>query len=167
MGDKKKDPTFKEIHGETRVGKFLRDTAPNLLKSVLGIAGNLIPGASGVTDVISGLIGGSEELTAEQKVEALALLQLDMQNVANARDMQKAALSQDDVFSKRFVYYVAAFWSVIGGVYIFLVTFTEVENPQHANTIIGFLLGTIVATIINFFFGSSQGSKDKTRHLTL
>lgn len=157
-----KEPTFKEIHGKTRVGMFLKDTAPALLKGLLAITGGLIPGAEGVTSTISQFIKTSTELDSEQKETALQMLALDVQNVADARAMQKEALKQDDLFSKRFVYYMAGFWSLIGGVYIFLVTFTTVVNPQHANTIIGFLLGTIVATIINFFFGSSVGSKNKT-----
>jgi ABC-type nitrate/sulfonate/bicarbonate transport system permease component len=33
---------------------------------------------------------------------------------------------------------------------------------DFANIILGFLLGTAVATIISFFYGSSKSSKDKT-----
>lgn len=166
MENKKKESTFKEIHGKTRVGKFLQDNGPGLLKTVLGVAGGLIPGASGVTEAIGGLIKSSDELDAQQKEHALELLNLDMENVKSAREMQIAALNQDDLFSKRFIYYLAIFWSVIGGVYIFLVTFMEVVNVRAADTVLGFLLGTIVATIINFFFGSSKGSKDKTSILS-
>jgi hypothetical protein len=36
---------------------------------------------------------------------------------------------------------------------------------RFADTILGFLLGTVVATIINFFLGSSAGSKEKTETL--
>ncbi|MFT7880937.1 MAG: hypothetical protein ABXS91_11155, partial [Sulfurimonas sp.] len=92
------------------------------------------------------------------------LFKAEMEDRGNARDMQKSALSQDDLFSKRFVYYLASFWSLVGAAYIFLITFYDIpeENVRFADTVLGFLLGTIVATVINFFFGSSKGSKDKT-----
>jgi len=82
----------------------------------------------------------------------------------SARDMQKTALIQTDTFSKRFVYYLATFWSLVGASYILLVTFVDIpsQNVRFADTVLGFLLGTIVATIINFFFGSSKGSADKS-----
>lgn len=85
-------------------------------------------------------------------------------NTADARDMQKEALKQDDVFSKRFVYYLSSFWSVISAVYIFFITFLEVplSSVRYADTILGFLLGTIIASIINYFLGSSFGSDKKT-----
>ena len=85
-------------------------------------------------------------------------------NTADARAMQVAALQQDDKFSKRFVMYLAAFWSLTAVTYIFCITFTQIPeiNVRFADTILGFLLGTVVATILNFFLGSSASSKEKT-----
>lgn len=89
-------------------------------------------------------------------------------NTADARAMQVAALGQDDKFAKRYVMYLATFWSCTAVVYIFLITFVHIPtmNVRFADTILGFLLGTVVATIINFFLGSSAGSKEKTDALT-
>lgn len=102
-----------------------------------------------------------------QKHEEFRIEQ-DHKNTANAREMQVAALNQDDKFSKRFVMYLAIFWSVTAVTYIFFITFGTIPetNIRFADTILGFLLGTVVATIINFFLGSSAGSKDKTEALT-
>lgn len=152
--------SFKEIHGKTRLGLFLKEKAPDLLEKVLNVAGGVMTGDW--VGAVQSVLKDNSQLSQEEKNYALELVKLDYENTQDARDMQKVALRQDDLFSKRFVYYMASFWSVVGGLYIFLVTFTTVTNPEHANTIIGFLLGTIVATIINFFFGSSKGSKDKT-----
>lgn len=76
---------------------------------------------------------------------------------ANARGLQIAALGQDDKFSKRFIYYFAIFWSVFAVVYLTGITFIEIpkENVRFADTTVGFLLGTVVATIIGFFYGAS------------
>lgn len=150
MGDYKKE------HGTTKVGDFLRKAAPHILKTV----GNILPD-EGALGIVKNLISSDKEMSAADKVEALRLLEMDLENTKDARAMQVAALGQSDLFSKRFVYYFAAFWSVIGATYLFLATFTEVVNPKMADTVLGFLLGTIISTIINFFFGSSQGSKDK------
>lgn len=94
----------------------------------------------------------------------LNFFRAEMEDKNSAREMQKTALQQDDLFSKRYVYYLATFWSLVGAVYIFMITFMDIpeENVRFADTVLGFLLGTIVATVINFFFGSSKGSKDKT-----
>ena len=103
---------------------------------------------------------------AAQKHEEFMVEQAN-KNTADARAMQIAALNQDDKFSKRFVMYLATFWSVTAVVYIFLITFTFIPemNIRFADTILGFLLGTVVATILNFFLGSSASSKEKTEVL--
>jgi len=88
----------------------------------------------------------------------------DLADKQSARDMQKEALGQNDVFSKRFVYYFAAVWSIFCMVYIGIITLYPIPatNQRFADTILGFLLGTIIATIIQFFYGSSRGSDEKT-----
>lgn len=85
-------------------------------------------------------------------------------DTANARAMQVAALGQDDKFSKRFVYIFAAYWSLVSSAYIGFITFGEIpaNNVRFADTILGFLLGTLIATIIQYFYGSSRSSSGKT-----
>lgn len=93
------------------------------------------------------------------------LLAMAYGDVANARNMQVEALRQDDLFSKRFIYIFATFWSIFAAGYIGFITFGTIpaDNQRFADTILGFLLGTVVATILQFFFGSSMGSKEKDR----
>lgn len=85
-------------------------------------------------------------------------------DVDSARKMQTAALGQDDLFSKRFVYYFALMWSAFSMVYIGFITFANIPSTgvRFADTILGFMLGTLVAQIVNYFYGSTKGSKDKT-----
>jgi hypothetical protein len=147
-------------HGTTKIGDFLRKTAPH----ITDIVGDILPD-SGALGVVKNLIQKDKKLTIEQKNEALKILQFDLENTKDARAMQVAALGQEDIFSKRFVYYLASFWSLVTVIYIFMTTFLDVVNERVADTVLGFLLGTIVATIINYFFGSSQGSKDKSMEL--
>ena len=55
----------------------------------------------------------------------------------------------------------------IGFLYLFLVTFIPIPTggAEHAKTIVGFILGTVVATIIQYFWGSSKGSADKSKFI--
>ena len=98
-----------------------------------------------------------------------ALEQLAFEDRKDARKMQKYALQQDDLFSKRFVYYLAAFWSLFAATYISAITFIEVPagSVRFADGIFTFLLGTIVATVVQYFFGSSMGSARKTEQMQL
>jgi hypothetical protein len=91
------------------------------------------------------------------------LMEMVFADKANARAMQVEALKQGDILPRRFVYYFATFWSITAALYIGFITFGSIPeaNVRFADTILGFILGTIIATIIQFFFGSSQGSKDK------
>jgi hypothetical protein len=93
------------------------------------------------------------------------LLQMAYGDTANARNMQVEALRQDDLFAKRFIYVFATFWSIFAASYIGFITFGTIpeDNQRFADTILGFLLGTVVATILQFFFGSSMGSKEKDK----
>lgn len=84
------------------------------------------------------------------------LYKLALEDRANARAMQTAAFQQNDSFVKRFIYYFAGFWSVVTSLYIGCITFLEIpdNNIRFADVVLGFLLGTIIATIIQFFYGS-------------
>lgn len=52
-------------------------------------------------------------------------------------------------------------------VYIFIASFCDIppENQRTVDTVIGFLLGSIVTTIVSYYFGSSQGSADKNKQI--
>ena len=135
--------------------------ALNILKSIGGLfSGGLLKGAG---DLIDKFVTSPEE--KEQLRQSLIKLtnehqeklqEIAVDNTHSARELQKAALGQEDRFSKRFVYYLAGVWSLAGISYIFLITFTNVVNDRHADTVLGFLMGTIVSTIINYFFGSAM-----------
>lgn len=150
---------------------LLKGFAPAIATAVAGPLGgaavSMIAKKFGVEDSVAAVaqaIAGDPK--AEEKLRELDMeyARLHLENVKGARDMQVAALAQSDVFSKRFVYYFAAYWSVCAVIYIACITFAPIPqaNLRFADTILGFLLGTVVATILNFFFGTSKSSQDKT-----
>jgi len=149
------------------VSSLIQNNLPKVAQAVVDKGLDYVQEKTGVTlkaDMTPEEVGALRE--AAQKHEEFKLEQAN-KNTADARAMQVAALQQDDKFSKRFVMYLATFWSLTAVVYIFLITFTNIPelNIRFADTILGFLLGTVVATILNFFLGSSAGSKEKTEAL--
>lgn len=153
---------------------------------IAGILSSLISG--GLPSVAKAVVEKGQEYVEEklgvslkpemsqeelQKVSEAAMkheefiIEQGYKDVADARDMQKEALKQDDVWSKRFIYIFSGLWSLFAMVFIFAITFGTVPeaNIRFADSIIGFLMGTIIATMIQFFYGSSISSRKKTEEL--
>ena len=85
------------------------------------------------------------------------------ENLKRKEEMEHK-IDPNDKLAKHFIYYYAWFWASTSVFYFFCVTFFLLPEGgrDFANIILGFLLGTAVATIISFFYGSSKSSKDKT-----
>jgi len=99
----------------------------------------------------------------------------DPTKFATARfDAQQALAEQrlrdqnEDPVIRRFLYWYSGGITVATFLYIFMITFTEVpkDNKSFADTILGFLLGVTLSAIIQYFFGSSQGSSDKSTQIS-
>lgn len=100
--------------------------------------------------------------TEDNRIEA-ELEKAYLADTQSARNMQLEAIKSDDQFVRRFVYYFATGVGLISALYIFLITFAEVpkENVRFADTIIGFLLGTCLAMVMQYLYGSTRGSQKK------
>jgi hypothetical protein len=87
----------------------------------------------------------------------------DLKNMQGARAMQEKAMDSDDPLVRRFVYFFITFWSILCAIYIGCITFVDIpdENIRFADTILGFVLGTMVASMFQFLLGSSLGSRKK------
>ena len=164
--DGMKDKEKKKLK-DGKLFKFAKEKFPELLGQGLEIFGDLTGRdsienlGSWIQDKVNPTPETLEDLNKAKELD-LQELDLYLKDVANARNMQVEALQQDDKFSKRFIYFLALFWSIIAGFYLFFVTFAKVANEHMADIILGFVLGSIISTIIKFFFGSSMGSKQKT-----
>lgn len=104
-----------------------------------------------------------------EKMAALAQEETNayLKDVEGARALQAAALSQSDLFSKRFVYYLAIGLLVI--TFVFDLLFFFIQYPERNHDIINMIAGVIntvgFASVVSFFFGSSKGSEDKQKHI--
>lgn len=106
-----------------------------------------------------------ERLAAEAEFESLGIRREEayLKDTQDARHMQVAALQQDDLFSKRFVYWFAIGWSLFAMGFMSVVTLCVIpeQNLRMVDTILGFLLGTAIAGIFNFFLGTTYRSQKK------
>lgn len=150
---------------------LLKGLAPAVATAVGGPLGGLaitaIANKFGVADDVEAVakaIAGDPEAATKLAELDLRQFELENQDRDSARHMQETALNQEDKFAKHFIYWFAWFWSVGSMAYFFAITFGTVpaSGKDFGNIILGFLLGTAVATIISFFYGSSKSSKDKT-----
>lgn len=150
--------------------KLLGNVAPALATAVAGPLGgaavSAIAAKFGVEDTVEAVtqaIAGDPDAALKLAQIDLETLKVNQANTADARAMQVAALNQSDVFSKRFTMYLTTFWSICAAIYIGCITFVDIPmgNVRFADTILGFILGTVIATMLNFWFGSSIGSKEK------
>jgi len=152
--------------------QLLRSVAPALATAVAGPLGGAAVSAIAKQFGVEDTVEAVTKAVVEDPEAAFKLAQIDLEtlkvqhaNTADARDMQKIALQQSDLFSKRFTMYLTTFWSVAATVYIGFITFSVIpdKNIRFADTILGFVLGTVLATMLNFWFGSSIGSKEKDK----
>ena len=154
---------------------LLKGLAPAVATAVGGPLGGLaisaIADKFGVSDSVEAVakaIAGDPQ--AAQKLAELDMRQFELENQDrdSARHMQETALNQEDKYAKHFIYNFAWFWSGGSMLYFFAITFGQVpaSGKDFGNIILGFLLGTAVATIISFFYGSSKSSKDKSDTLS-
>ena len=166
MPDKK--ISFKDGGPGSKIGNFLRSIGKEDILNVASVVTSFASGniAGGIAN-IKNLIDGDKNITAEQKAQANKIIELEYADLADARDLQKIALQQDDLFSKRFIYYLAIGVFTFSATVVLLLFWIEIpdKNRDVVNFILGVIIGTGMTGIFNFFYGSSKGSKDSGAQL--
>jgi hypothetical protein len=146
MPDKKK-------FSETKVGKFLKDKAPNILNTV----GDVLPN-NGVLGIVKNLISSSEELSPEDKNIALdhvkEMYALEVQDRESARNRE---IEITKIHKFDFLFYLTG---IIGlGVFCFIVyAIVYLTIPEANKEIWIHLIGIsegVVLSIFGYYFGSS------------
>jgi predicted CDP-diglyceride synthetase/phosphatidate cytidylyltransferase len=151
---------------------ILKSAAPLLATAVAGPMGGVavkaIADKLGVEDTVEAI---AEHLTANPEAAAklaeidLEAYKLEVDDRRDARAMQVAAMQSDDSFVRRFTYYFIMFWSLFAIVLIPFMIFGSIpeNNVRFADTILGFMLGTMVSSMFAFVLGSSFGSRQKDK----
>lgn len=166
--DKKK---FKD----TGVGKFLKEKGPDILGGALELVGDIT--GRDVLENIGKKIKGSDELSAADKERALELLELDLEAYKVEVEDRKSARSMyseknskaDDIASKIIIWNLP----VMGGLLaIEIACIIYMKSHPEVLAIISAAVGGVIQsliserlTVIQFFFGSSMGSKRKQAHI--
>ena len=162
------NPKLRKNGGEgSRAGKFLRTLTkkvlPNVLEAVVG--GDLAKAI--------GIISNDPEnagLSKNEAEEFFRLVELDLKEMANVRDMYKNTdHSVADFVAKKVINF--NLWVVLGAILIEVLSVLYINDKVLIAIISGAVGGVVTALlqerqqIINFFFGSSMGSKNKQKYL--
>jgi hypothetical protein len=91
------------------------------------------------------------------------LVEQNYKDIADARDMQKESLKQEDIWTKRFLPGLTILLILLASFFIYFVTFGKIP-PENINFVGGFVefIKVVFATIVGFWYGSSNGSVKKT-----
>lgn len=161
---------------DTKFFEVLKKSAPNIIGIVqnfapapirggLEIVKNLINNDSTIPDSVKAdLIKQANDFEIEMMELKIKEQEIYLVDIQNARSMQMAALNQDDLFSKRFVYFLSAFIivSCTGfGFGLFFMTFPP-QNQRLIEMFVDIYLFAGALTILKFYFGSTKASGDKT-----
>lgn len=158
--------SYRDKHGTTKVGDFLRKIGKSdILEKAVGIVGNVASG--NYLGAIKTLVSQDPDITPEDRAFIDKQIDLEYADRADARALQVAALQQDDLFSKRFIYYLAIAVFLFSATVVIMLFFMDIPegNKDVINFILGIIVGTGLTGIFQYFFGSSQGSKDKYNQL--
>lgn len=103
------------------------------------------------------------KIQAEAMKHEEFMAELDEKSRQRATDMQMAAMKSDDPLVRRFLYYFIGAWSTFAICFIPSLIWLPIpeENVRFADTILGYVLGTIITGMFAFLLGSSQGSRMK------
>ena len=156
------------------------ETLLNLLKTMAPVLATVVGGPLGgaavtalaakfgVSDTVSAVaeaIAGDPLASQKLREMEMEYAKLNASDLINARAMQVMALQSEDPFVRRFTYYFIAAWTLFAVIFVPCVVFLPIppDNVRFADTIIGFLLGTVIASTFSFLLGSSFGSRAKDK----
>jgi hypothetical protein len=154
---------------------LLKGVAPVLATAVAGPAGGAAVGwiASKLgipDDTIEGVtaaLTGNPEMTMKLKELDLEYAKMDAQDRDSARNREIEIAKSDVHFITKNITSILAIGILTGSIIIAMLVFF-VDFPDNQENILIFVLGSLfsIATqVVSYYFGSSQGSKDKTKEI--
>ena len=163
------NPKLKKNGGTgTRVGNWLRDIGrSDILDKAINMVGDVATGD--FLGAVKTLIKKDDGISVEQEKEAYKLIELDYQDRAGAREMYKAENKMADEIAKRVI--VWNLWIVFLAIVIEILVVIYMQDKTLIAIISSAIGGLTTALlqerqqVINFFFGSSIGSKTKDKQL--
>jgi hypothetical protein len=144
---------------ETKVGKFLKDKAPKILDTV----GDVLPD-KGVLGIVKNIISTDKTLTIQDKEELYRLIELDIQDIADARAREVNIVTSDSapLINKIIGPCLAIIVISLTFILFYMVMFKKITSVEK--DILIYVLGALtsyVGMVLSYYFGSSSGSKSK------
>jgi hypothetical protein len=149
MEKRKNKKKFKD----TRVGKFLTNHAPNVLKSI----GNVVPDA-GILNLVGDLIKKDDKITPSNKEHALELLKMDITEAQEVSKRWDSDMTSDSWLSKNVRPLMLIFLTVSS---LFLIILDSLEIEFFVSTEWVDLLKSLLITTYVAYFGSRGINKYK------
>jgi hypothetical protein len=148
---------------DTKVGKFIAQFAPK----ILDVVDDYFPPAKLLTALMN-----KEELPVPQRMEFEKLMQdyekemfkMEMEDRQNARSIYDKSKDISDNIARRVMNWNLIFLAVMVAVNIACIKFLDSTLLAIVSNVIGQVIQMLInerLTVINFFYGSSRGSKDK------
>ncbi|OGR21898.1 MAG: hypothetical protein A3J85_03210 [Desulfobacula sp. RIFOXYA12_FULL_46_16] len=114
------------------------------------------------------------EYRKSMDAHALELEKLRMEDTKNSREAQSGRDKDEGLFIRWFTYIYAFLITGLTFVFIFMAAFFpalfDKDLPEQSwriiDTVLGFLLGVGLSAIIQFYFGSSNGSAKKSEDIS-
>lgn len=147
--------------GMQKVADAVMDKGLDVVEAKLGV--KLTPNEDGVLDPVK-----LAEVESAAMKHAEFMAELDQKDRENARATRLAIVTNKEVpwWEKAVMPFLAVFTVVATFVLVGILCFVEIADSQER--IVIFVLGFVTAVagqVLSFYFGSSQGSKDKTEAL--
>ena len=154
---------------DTELFKVLKNIAPKALDTVQDIGESVFPPLAIVNKVVDNAFEGKLN-TSDKAVLGVAKreyeeeYEADLLDRQNAREMYKVKSGTADQIAKKIMNYNIIIVSALVIVEIGVIAFVEGQIAAVITGIVGTITGALInerTTVVNFFYGSSQGSKDK------
>lgn len=167
-GEKKK---FKD----TKIFSVIKNIAPEALDMVTDVAASVYPPLGVVNTMVDKALGVAKDkgdagaaaaLTAASEDYA-SELEMYYQDLQSARDMYKSTdHEQADKIADNVIKYNLIIVLVMVVIQVLVIMYIEGQVAAVITGVVGTVTGALLQernTVINFFFGSSSGSKDKDK----
>lgn len=152
MSDNEKKPSYKDIHGTTRVGDWLRALGKS---KAIDVTKEIIEGD--IVGAIKTLLG-SPELSEEEKQKAVELVRLDIEEQKGISKRWESDMASDSFLSKNVRPLSLIFLTLATVILIYLDSFLHLEVAEGWVN----LLQNLLITVFFAYFGSRGYEKAVT-----
>lgn len=148
----------------TLVGGPVGGMVVNTILSTLGLTSDATH-----EDISAALANNPDALSKLKTLEQAYMIQMQTLSNANTADARSREVSITNVTKTNDGNMFSLAWAVVIAFFAFTVLVLFVKVPVESSQMVGTLIGVIstaFGVVLNYYFGSSKGSADKTKLLT-